>query len=233
MTVDGTGRKLVAYKARQASCGPDSYHIAYLLQEHEQFSLKDYATGSLMIYDLRSGAQREHPNPKLEHLYNICWSPDGKWILVAVRAGMGYRHAILANEANGTPVVNLKIGGCRLDVSPDSKIITSGRSDWHLSVAELDFSGPVPKVINARDVIASNQRIQVCNSDSSPDDCYPAFSRGPVNKHLDVVDGLVGVYAKGWDICVADVSRKNRSVFITADGLSNKEPDWVPVKVGR
>jgi len=232
MNIDGTGRKLVAHKARQPCWGPTANLIAYLLQEHERFSLKDFATRSLMIYNLRTGKHRQHPNPKLEHLYNICWSPDGKWFLATVHAGMGYRHAILAIEANGTRVVNLKISGCRPDISPDGKRITWGRSDWHLSVGELDFSGPVPKVINARDVVVSKKPIKVYHSDWSPDGRYIAYSRGPVNKHLGVVDEMVGVYAKGWDICVADASKTNRCLTITADGLSNKEPDWVPVEAG-
>ncbi len=54
-------------------------------------------------------------------------------------------HAILAFEADGSQVYDLKIPGCRPDISPDGKRIAWGASDWTLCVGELDFSGGVPK----------------------------------------------------------------------------------------
>ncbi|NOX54311.1 MAG: hypothetical protein GXP27_07685 [Planctomycetes bacterium] len=233
MNFDGTGRTLVAKKARQACWGADSYHIAYLRQEFNRFSLKDFATKGIVVYDLKTGQHREHPNPAIEHLYNLCWSPDGKWFLATVHVGMGYKHAILAIEANGRRVVNLKLPGCRPDISPDGTKVAWGRSDWHLSVADLDFSGPEPKAVGVRDVVTSKKPIKVYHVDWSPDGRYLAFSRGPVHKHLGVVDEIVGVRADGWNICVADVSQKNRYIAITSDGQSNKEPDWVPVEVAK
>jgi hypothetical protein len=40
---------------------------------------------------------------------------------------------------------------------------------------------------------------------------------------------VIGVEAKGWDICIADANGYHRWHAITHDGLSNKEPDWLPV----
>ena len=51
--------------------------------------------------DVRTGQTREHVNPKLHHLYTLNWSPDGKWFVATVHGGMGFRHTILAIEADG------------------------------------------------------------------------------------------------------------------------------------
>ena len=62
MNLDGTDRKLVAKNARQPCWKPDSSAIAYLKGEVEQFTLTDYATQGVFIYDLASGEHRQHPN---------------------------------------------------------------------------------------------------------------------------------------------------------------------------
>ncbi len=230
MNFDGTGRKLVARNARQPCWNADGTAIAYLKGEFDKFTYTDYATKGIVVYDLASGSHTEHPNKELHHLYNLCWSPDGKWFLATVHAGMGYRHGILAIEADGTKVVDLKIPGCRPDVSPDGKRVAWGPSDWALSVADLDFSGPEPKAVNARDVVTSEKPMKIYHIDWSPDGKYVAFSRGPAKKLLGRIPELVGVQAKGWDIGVADASKTDRWMPITTDGNCNKEPDWVFVE---
>ena len=234
MNMDGTGRTLVARDARQQCWKADGTAIAYLKPESEEFSYTDYATKGVFIHDLAGGSHRQHPNEGLYHLYNLCWSPDGNWFLATVHAGMGYRHAILAIEAEGTKVYNLEIPGCRPDVSPDGKRVAWGASDWALCVADLDLTGPQPKVVNARDVVTSKEPMEIYHVDWSPDGKYLAFSRGPKKKIMGQIPELVGVRAEGWDICVADARATNRWMAVTTDGHSNKEPDWVPAaKEGR
>src|SRR5438105_4048921 len=97
-----------------------------------------------LIYDLKTGKTQEHPNKKLHHLYTLNWSPDGNWFIATVHAGMGYSHGILAIEANGDKVVNLKLEGCRPNISPDGKKLTWGHGDFCAGVADLDVSGPIP-----------------------------------------------------------------------------------------
>ena len=99
-----------------------------------------------------------------------------------------------------------------------------------LRVGELDFSGPQPKVVNARDVVTSQQPMKVYHIDWSPDGKYVAYSRGPAKKRLGLIPEIVGVRAEGWDIYVADPAVTNRVLQITTDGHCNKEPDWVPVE---
>lgn len=229
MNLDGTGRTLVAKNARQPCWKSDSTAIAYLKGEVEQFTYTDYATKGIFIYDLASGEHRQHPNHNLMHLYNICWSPDGKWFVSTVHAGMGYRHAILAIEADGQGVYDLGIPGCRPDISPDGKRLAWGPSDWALRIAELDFSGNAPKVQGARDVVTSNKPMKIYHVDWSPCGKYIAFSRGPDRKILGTIPEVVGAKAKGWNIAVADVSEVNRWMPITTDGNCNKEPDWIPL----
>jgi Tol biopolymer transport system component len=228
MNIDGTGRTRVADNARQACWNPDGTAIAYLKGEFKEFSYLDYATKGIFIYDLKAGKHRQHPNGDLYHLYNICWSPDGNWFVATVHGGMGHDHAILAIEANGMGVFDLKIGGCRPEVSPDGKKIAWGRTDWELSVGDLHLTLPEPKVTNQRDVIISEEPIKIYHIDWSPDGELFTFSRGPNKKSLGLAPEIVGVKAEGWNICVADATGK--WVAVTKDGKGNKEPDWVPVK---
>jgi len=228
MNLDATGRTLVAKNARQACWSPDGKAIAYLGGEFDQFTYRDFATRGIFIHDVATGKRREHPNKKLHHLYNLCWSPDGRWFLATVHAGMGFKHAILAIEADGLKVFNLKIPGCRPDVGPDGKRVGWGASDWALRAGDLDCSGPTPKVVNHRDLVTSKKPIKVYHSDWSPDGKYMTFSHGPSTKRLGFAPEMVGVPAEGWNICVADASAKDRWVAITTDGACNKEPDWVP-----
>lgn len=228
MNLDGTDRTLVAKHARSSCWKSDGSAIAYLKAEADEFSYQDFATEGLVVYDLQTGEHREHPNKDLRHLYNICWSPDGNWFLATVHSGMGYRHTILAIEANGTHVYDLKLGGCRPDISPDGKKVAWGLSDWTLSVADLDWTGPEPKAINRRDVVTSQKPMMVYHVDWSPDGRYIAFSRGPATKRLGWHPAIVGVRIEGWDLCVADVTQTNRWVAITTAGNCSKEPDWVP-----
>lgn len=43
---------------------------------------------------------------------------------------MGFGHTNLAVEAEGLRVVDLKLPGCRPDLSPDGKHVAWGASDW-------------------------------------------------------------------------------------------------------
>lgn len=228
MNLDGSGRTRVAANAREPCWTGDGKGIVYLPGEFDTFTYTDYATRGLRVYDLASGKHWEHPNKDLHHLYNVCSTPDGHWFIATVHGGMGYQHAILAIEAKGTKVFDLKIPGCRPDVSPDGKRIAWGASDWTLRVGDLDFSGPQPKVVNARDVVASRKPIEVYHIDWSPDGKYVAFSRGPMKKQLGPAPEMIGVQAPGWNVCVADATAVNRWVALTNDGKSNKEPDWAP-----
>lgn len=230
MNVDGTGRRLVARGAREPFWTADGLSIAFLHSESEKFTAMDYATKGLFVFDLAPGRTQSHANPDLHHLYCVCATPDGKWYVASLHAGMGYTHAIVAIEAHGRRVFKLNIPGCRPDVSPDGKRLAWASGDYSLGVGDLDFSGPEPRVFNVRSTITSDKPIKVQHVDWSPDGKYLAFSRGPYHpKALGLAPSIVGTQAPGWDICVADANATNRWVRITTDAKSNKEPDWVPV----
>jgi len=230
MNVDGSDRKLVARNARQSFWNADSMAVAYLKGESDDFTYSSIATRGLVVYDLASGQHRQHPNKEISHLFGACWSPCGKWFVSTIHGGMGYRHAIVGIEADGTGVFNLGIPGCRPEVSPDGRRIAWTPSDWALRVADLDLTGPQPAVTGGRDVVTSAKPTKVYHIDWPPaNGKYVVFTRGLATKRLGQAPEGVGVRAEGWNICVADVTATNRWVAITTDGNCNKEPDWVPV----
>jgi Tol biopolymer transport system component len=228
MNIDGTQRVLVARNARQPCWSPDGKKIAYLRAEYETYSTREYATSELMIYDLETGRRQSHPNTNLRHLYAICWSPDGNWFLGVIEGNSEYSDTILALEANGTGVYDLGkwlVKGCRPDFRYDGKKITWGETDWDLCMGDIDLSGPEPKVENVHKIVKCLRAAKIYHVDFSPDGKYIAFSFGPSSGGQQV-----GGKAKGWNICVTDLSGK--WVKITTDGNHNKEPDWVPLVSG-
>ena len=223
MNADGSGRTLVAANARQPCWSPDGRCIAYLKGEYERFTTKDFASKGVFFYDLKTGRHREHVNTKLHHLYNPCWSPDGNWLLATVHGGMGYRHANLAIDAAGTGVFPLgAVKGCRPDVSPDGKKLAWNRSDQLISVADLDLTSRPPRVTDVRQAVLCDKQHEVYHADWSPDGRYLCFSYGPK------AGEQVGLMAKDWQICVTDAAHRNVWIVLRTEGLSNKEPDWLP-----
>jgi len=228
MNIDGTGRVKVAHNARQPCWGPDGQTIAYLKAEYERYTIEDFATKGLFFYDLKSGQHRQHPNDKLHHLYNTCWSPDGAWFLATVHGGMGFKHAILAFKVDGLDIFDLTpfgVTGCRPDFSPDGKALTWGKTDWDLCTGAIDVAPARPQVTGARGVVKCDKEHEVYHTDFSPDGRYIAFSYGPE------ANEMVGGKAPGWNICITDLNGRWRQ--ITSDGNHNKEPDWVPAPPAR
>jgi hypothetical protein len=236
MNSDGTGRVKVATNGREPCWSPDGTKIAYMKGEFKKFTFSDAATKGLFIYDLKTGKTRQHVNDKLLHLYTLNWSPDGKWFVATVHGGLGFRHNILAIEADGDKFYDLKLSGCRPNISPDGKKICWGHGDYCAGVADLDFSGPIPTATNIIDVVESKDPIETYHITWSPDMKYLTFTKGPrfTGKSLrGLLPEFPGVEAPGWNLCVADVKKKNRWVAITTDGRSCKQPCWVVVAAVR
>jgi TolB protein len=232
MNSDGSNRVKVADHGREQCWSPDGKEIAYMKDEFENFSFHDGATKGLYIYNLQTGKTRQHPNKRIEHLYTLNWSPDKKWFVATVHGGMGFSHGILAIEADGDRVIDLKLDGCRPNLRYDGKKVCWGHGDFCAGVADLDLTS-TPKATNIHNVVENKDPIETYHITWSPDGKYITYSRGPkfMKKNLKgLVPEYPGVEAPGWDICVADVNQRNRWVALTTNGKSNKQPNWVKVK---
>jgi Tol biopolymer transport system component len=235
MNSDGTDRVKVADNAREPCWSPDGKLIAYAKGEYTKYNIQDFATKGIYIYDPATGETRQHPNKTIEHLYTLNWAPGGKWFVSTVHGGMGFSHAILAIEADGDRVFNLKLDGCRPNVRADGKKVTWGHGDFCAGVADLDLTGPVPKATHIVDVVESKEPVETYHVTWSPDGKYLAFTSGPKKSKKSLKPGLPefpGVEAPGWNVCVGDAAKRNRWVPLTTDGKSNKQPSWVVVKQG-
>lgn len=234
MNINGSGRCKIADAAREPCWSADGKFIAFPKNEFGKFSRADYASTGIFIYELATGKVRQHPNKKIEHLYTLNWSPDGKWFVATIHGGMGFGHAILALTATDDRVFDLHLSGCRPDLSPDLKKVSWCNGDFAIGVADLDLNGPTPKATNIHNLVQSAKPMETYHSDWSPDGRYIAFSFGDhgEGKHLNGAPENPGTNALGWNICVADTTKDNRWVMTKLDGSSCKEPEWVPVKKG-
>jgi len=225
MNIDGTGREKVADNARQPCWSPDGKTIAYVKGEYERYTIRAYGTKGLFFYNLATGKHEQHPNGDLHHIYNICWSPEGKWFVASVSGGMGFDLSIIAFETHGTAVFDLAkygIKGCRPDLSSDGRTIGWAEiSEVDVYIADIDLTLSLPRVVDLHGVVKCEKGYFVNHTDFSPDGRYVAFGYGPKANYS------VGNKTPGWNICVSDLSGK--WVQVTTDGKHNKEPDWVPI----
>lgn len=233
MNLDGSGRTLVADKARQPCWSPDSRKIAYLPQEFKRFHIADYVSKGLVIYDLQTGRKTPHANSRIHHLYTLNWSSNGRWFVATVHGGMGFGHAILAIEANGNGVFDLKIPGCRPSLSPDGKRVTWSSNDHTIEVADIDLAGSTPRVSNRR-IIDRRKKLHLYHPDFSPDGRFISYSIGPGGRvaakgpgtHTQVAE-MVGVCGP-WDLFVKRADGSGSPLRLTKQPeLSNKESDWL------
>ena len=242
MNIDGTERVKVGENGRDPFWSPDGKRIAFLRGAYLSYSEGGGANKEIYFYDLETRKITAHPKKDVAGLLNPCWSPDGKWIVASVMGGMGFGHSIIALEANGTKVVELRrsntegkeIYQCRPDLSPDSEHVAWGKEDcdhymW-VEVGDLELSAGEPKVRNRRYLVTVPFPLQTYHVDWSPDGQYIAYAQGGRGTKMEPAGYVVGTKAKGWDIWVVTVSEPNVVVQLTHDGLSNKEPDWVVVR---
>jgi Tol biopolymer transport system component len=231
MKSDGTDRRKLADNAREPCWSPDGKRLAYLGGEFERLNFDAWATKGLFVLDLETGERREHPNRNILHLYALNWTPDGRWFIATVHGGMGFRHSIVALEADGEKVYDLRLPGCRPDVSPDGKKIAWGHGDCAIGVADLELS-PEPRATHPRNIVESREPLWTYHADWSPDGRFLAFTYGPRprGRSLRALPQCPGMDAPDWNIGVADASAKNRWVILTSGGSSHKEPDWIPAK---
>ncbi len=223
MNIDGSGRTLISKNSREQCWSPDGRYIAFVKSEStRRFSMDSWSTKGLFIYDTATGQVREHANKTLEHLYALGWSPDGKYITATVLGGMGLKHTNIGIEVNSSRYFKLNVTGCRPEFSYDGKYIGWGRTDYEFDIAKIDMNKAVP--VADKDKIPFLSVIkgyEVYHIDWSPDGKYVAFSFGPDGEQH------VGGTAKGWNICIAEVST-GKWAYVTTDGNQNKEPDWIP-----
>jgi Tol biopolymer transport system component len=248
MNLDGTGRTKVGENGRQPFWSPDGKRIAYLRGTAINYNEGGSTNKELRFYNIETREYSEHPKKDIAGLLNPCWSPNGKWIVASAMGGLGFDSSIVAIEANGTKVVEIarshseakNVYQCRPDVSPDSRHVAWGKEDvdnrlgagpcttW-VEVADVDFDSAEPKITQRRYVVTGKYPLETYHVDWSPDGQYIAYARGSKGGKMDRARYVVGVQAPGWDIWVVKPSEPEVTVQVTHDGLSSKEPDWIPV----
>ena len=247
MDIDGSNRRKLADSAREPFWRPDGKAIGFLPQEYPKFNVMDYYTKGMSFCDVATGTVTPHVNSaNLFHLYNPGFSPDGKWIVSTVHAGMGFDHAILLIEANGNKIINLKVPGCRPCFSPDGKHLAWGAGDHEIAIAPIDLAQENPSVGKWSESI-HHPKSETYHVDWSPDSRFVSLSLGPASKGDPAKAGtflaaceIVGVYAPGWDIVAVPADRGGQLeldkltdadlVKVTTNGSSNKESSWFSVK---
>jgi len=243
MDIDGSHRKKLVDHAREPFWSPDGKMIGFLSQEFPKFNVMDFYTTGMNFYDLASGKIEAHVNStNLHHLYNPCWSRNGRWIVSTVHAGMGVEHGILLIEAHGTNIINLHIPGCRPCLSPDGKQIAWGAGDHEIAVAPINLDAEQPSVGDWR-LRLKDETNKIYHVDWSPDSRFLSFSRGPDGEGDLTKPGtfqaaceIVGVHAAGWNLCAVSAQREGALdlnnpaetdfLVLTTNGNSNKEPAW-------
>lgn len=237
MDIGGSNRRLIAENAKQACWRGDGKVIAYLRADpgaHKQFQ---YGKSNLFFYDVASGRRWPHPNEEISGLWNICWSPNNKWILTSVAGGLGYGHAIVALGADNNKVVTIRESDgqagdyqCRPDISPDGKLISWVKEDfwvkWWIEVCDIDLDKASPSVSNCRYIVNSPGK-ESYHPDWSPDGRYIVFSWGPRANRMKGSGQEVETIADGWDIWVVDANEPDNMIRLTFNSKSNKEADWV------
>lgn len=243
MDIDGKNRKKLADYARQPFWCTDSKRVGFLPQEYPKFNVIDFFTKGMDFYDLATGAITPHPNSaNLHHLYNPNFSPNGKWIVSTVHAGMGVDHGILLIAAQSDRILNLNIPGCRPCLSPDGKQVAWGAGDHEIAVAPIDTTADTP-VVGPWRLHIKDATNKIYHVDWSPDSRFLCFSRGPDGEGdlskpgtFQAACEVVGVYAKAWNLCVVPAAREGTLdlnaasdgdyTMITTNGASDKEPAW-------
>ncbi len=221
MRVDGSDRTRIAENVRQPCWNGDGTRIAYLKGEYSRYSSSSWSNSGLEIYDLATGEVTTHPNDRIGHVFNLCWSPDGEWFTATSRGrSMGGN---IAFRSDSEAMKSLSIRGCRPDISPDGTRISWGRTDYDLTVGILDFDSRESNVSDQEIVIACDRGYKVYHVDWSPDGKYLAFSYGSSRGSQ-----AVGSRASGWNICVYSFE-SDKWTRVTTDGRHCKEPDWVAV----
>jgi Tol biopolymer transport system component len=219
MNRDGSDRVKIAVNAFQPCWSADGKYIAYLPGEYPRFNPDFRANKGLEIYELETGKKTRHPNKNLDHLFYLCWSPDGKWF---VASAIG---PIIAFKADDETMMTLSLLGCTPDISPDGKQLAWNGEDMNLNIGTLNFDSPQSSVTDQKVVVACDREYWVFHADWSPDGNYLAFSYAPRKG-----GHTVGYPAPGSNICICDLST-GKWTLVTTDGKSNKEPDWIPVQI--
>jgi Tol biopolymer transport system component len=218
MNIDGTERVKVAENAYQPCWSPDGRYIAYLPGEFPRYNPRMTANKGLEIYDIETQKVKKHPNDEINHLFNLCWSPDGEWFAAAGGSGPN----ILVFKADDSTKMNLLAEGCRPDISPNGRQIAWHGSDWNIVIGKTEFASLQSRVYDHTIVAVCDYEHEIYHVDWSPDGNYLTFSYWPGDQSESV-----GRAAPGSNICICELET-GKWTLVTTDGKSNKEPDWVP-----
>lgn len=252
MPLDGDERILAGPHGRQPFWTPTGDAVAFAMGNRRVAPEGGYANQGLYYYRLETRALSESPRRDVKGLLAPGFTPDGVWVVTSIIEGFGLYHAIGAFQPHGKGVVPLALAHsehgrqlrniyqCRPDVSPDGTRIAWGKDDidnrlglgrnsMYIEVAHVDATDADIRIRGYSYPVKARYPNQTYFVDWSPKGLYLAFSQGPRGRgRMAGTRHVVGREAPGWDIRVVRADPPHDVLQITHDGLSNKEPDWVP-----
>jgi len=198
---DGKNRKNLAKWGVGPCWHPSGDKIAFakIKNKDKWWKAGDYSgpgntknTKGISVYDFKTRNVTDIPcSDKIEKIFNICYSPCGKYIMLKTSAKTSFKATLLIIDVANDWIIPVKSsgaggGGCRPDWSWDGKRITWNFRNEFIAVADIDPSSikkkmttPVQltktrKIIRAWSPVS---RSYVYFADWSPKGAYVLYSR--------------------------------------------------------
>jgi hypothetical protein len=134
-----------------------------------------------VVVDLASGKHKEHVNSGIHHIYNPCWSLNGKWFLATVGGGTGYGIASFGKK--NYPVLYRQESPFVFSDATASAGLAQLPPTSQAAWADFNNDGHLDLVTGGKLLVhqgtASRRRARGCRRRAPPSTCEPRPARTP------------------------------------------------------